>query len=74
MPNPVIGPAYFRRYLQTPTRFRFQLRGHFFPLDGRIEAVSGPNVLVVGPHGQKWVNVSKSPKGEVVSVDELGAV
>jgi hypothetical protein len=75
MSNEIHGPAFFRRFVGLNTRFRFQLKGHFFPLDGVIECVSGPKVRVHHPGGDTWVVVSRShPKFNVVSVDILGEV
>lgn len=74
-PHDTHGPAFFRRFVGGNTRFRFQLRGFFFPLDGTIEAVSGPKVLVRHQNGTKWVIVSRThPKCDVQSVDVLGEV
>lgn len=69
------SPAYFRRFVGRDTRFRFQLKGFFFPLDGTIEAVSGPKVLVKHQNGEKWLIVSRThAKCDVQSVDILGAI
>jgi hypothetical protein len=69
------GPAYFRRYVGKDVRFRFQLKGHFFPLDGTVKAVSGPKVLVTHAGGETWLVVSPTHNKCVVqSVDILGEV
>jgi hypothetical protein len=71
-PEPTYGPAYFRRFVGTSAYFRLQLKGSFFPLDGYVKAVYGPDVCFVDEFGKEvWVNVSPGPKGRVVSVDLL---
>jgi hypothetical protein len=72
--NDTYGPSFFRRFVGRDTRFRFQLKGFFFPLDGTIEAVSGPKVLVKHANGEMWVVVSRThTKCNVQSIDILGA-
>jgi len=65
----------FRPYVGSATRFRFQLRGEFFPLDGVIEAATRDTVCVRHQGGRKWLVTNRNhPQFKIHSIDILGEV
>ena len=62
---------WFRQFLGTDTRLRFQFRGSFFPLDGTVVGVTDNEVaiqkrLATPPH---WVGIG--PINKAFSVEVL---